>query len=79
MVTASLKDPESGRVSFGGGSESTEVKRLLSVGQMVSILLTKCLLRARRLSISAGTVSVGWSTWSSCEICEVDQLPRQIL
>ena len=46
---------------------------------MLSILLTKCLLRARRLSFSAGTVSVGWSTRSSCEIWEEDLLPRQIL
>ena len=43
---------------------------------MVSILLTKCLLRARRLSLSAaGTESVGWITWSSWMICDEFQFP----
>ena len=45
---------------------------------MMSILLTKCLLRAKRLSLSACTESVGWITWSSWVICDVFQFPMQI-
>ena len=53
LVTSFLKNPASGGVGFRVCGEGMEVERLLS------ILLKKCLLRARRLSFRAGTVSIG--------------------
>ena len=71
FVAASRWYPESGGVSFRGGGEGMAGGKALA--QMLSIQLNKCLLRARRLSLRADTVSVDWSNMSSCEICEVDQ------
>jgi len=60
LVAASLKNPEGPRVGFGGGGEGLEVQRLLAGGpDVVNPVDKKCLLRARRHSLNAGTVSVG--------------------
>ena len=67
LLAATLKNPESSGVCFSGGGEGTEVERLLSGGpDGVDTVLTKCLVRVRILSFSAGSVSVAGSTcWSS--------------